>query len=90
MINEINWKIHPELNIEYLSNFFEINKEYFKNFGGSVETFISKAKMVHSKRVFHLNKEYKFILNKEDFNNSLEILKKNKLDEKKVNYDYYT
>ena len=90
MINGINWKIHPELNIDYLSNFFEINKEYFKNFGGSVETFISKAKMVHSKRVFHLNKEYKFILNKEDFNNSLEILKKNKLDEKKVNYDYYT
>ena len=90
MISEINWKIDTEIDDKYLDNFFNENKDHFKNFGGSIETFISKCKMIHAKRVFTLDKEFKFILNKEDFKNSLEMIKKNNfIKERKPVYDYF-
>jgi stage V sporulation protein K len=91
MISDIKWNLDKEVDEKYLINFFKENKDLFKNFGGDIETFISKSKMIHAKRVFCLDKEHKFIINKEDMINTLEMFKKNKLNTKeKVNYDYYT
>lgn len=89
-VNNIKWELNKEINEEYLNKFFEINKEYFINLGGDIETFISKCKMVHSKRTISLNKEHRFIFTKQDIDNTLELFKKFKLKKSKKNYDYYT
>ena len=67
------------------------NKDYFKNAGGDCETFISKIKLVHSKRVFTLDKSLKFKINIHDIKEALEMIKKYKLDivEDKKFLDYY-
>lgn len=75
MISEIKWDIAFEQKI--LIDMFSENKEYFKNAGGDIETFLTKCKMFHSKRVFSLGKEHKFILTKEDIYEALEYIKKN-------------
>jgi len=59
---------------------FDDNKDLFKNSGGDIETFITKCKMVHSKRVFSLDNEQKFILTEEDLENATKMLKDNKLE----------
>ena len=73
-----------------LVEFFKTNKEYFKNAGGDCETFISKIKMVHSKRVFTLDKSFKFKININDVTEALNIIKKYKMNTEKIFLDYYT
>ena len=89
MISNIKW----ELNVEKkdMIEFFKTNKDYFKNAGGDCETFISKIKLVHSKRVFTLDKSLKFKINIHDIKEALEMIKKYKLDivEDKKFLDYY-
>lgn len=90
MIKEIKWELDTEIDTKYLHNFFGENKDLFKNFGGDIETFITKCKMVHSKRVFSMDKEHKFKINKDDIMNSKEMVKNNKLNkEVKPVYNYY-
>ena len=79
MIKKTTWEISfLEKDIVCI---FEENKDLFKDGGGSMETFLTKCKMFHSKRVFSLSKEYKFILNLEDVKNALNYLKKFKKQE---------
>ena len=88
MVDNIHWDLDIEK--KDITIFFENNKELFKSSGGDIETFISKIKMVHSKRIFNQDKNLKFKINIEDINNALAILKKYKLQkEKKITYDYY-
>jgi hypothetical protein len=75
MVKEIKWDVSFEIKV--VADIFEKNKKMFKHFGGDVETFISKAKMMHSRRVFALSNEHKFILTKEDLIASIEYIKKN-------------
>ena len=79
MIKKTTWEI-SFLEKDIVS-IFEENKDLFKDGGGSMETFLTKCKMFHSKRVFSLSKEYKFILNLEDVKNALNYLKKFKKQE---------
>ena len=91
MLNETNWLLHEEVDKKYITLFFKDNKECFKHTGGSIETFISKLKMVHSKRVFNLEKEFKFIINKEDIENGLDSVKKHSDNEpQKIMLGMYT
>lgn len=91
MLNETKWILHEEVDKKYMINFFKTNKEHFKHTGGSIETFISKLKMIHSKRVFNLEKEFKFILNKEDIENGLESVKKHSdIEKKEIVFGMYT
>jgi len=66
---------------ENLIEIFEKNKNLFKNFGCDIETFFTKCKIFHSKRVFSLDNHYKFILTETDIKNSIEFLSKNKVKE---------
>jgi hypothetical protein len=50
MIDRIGWTSGPTP--EEMAGVFDRNKQLFKSAGGSIETFISKCKMFHSKRVF--------------------------------------
>lgn len=75
MLNEMNWEM--AFVKEDLIDIFTRNKPLFKNAGGDVETFISKCKMIHSKRVFSMDNVHKFVLIKEDLEGAIEYIKKN-------------
>lgn len=73
MIKNMKWDIAIEEKI--FINFFEEHKDNFKHAGGDIETFLTKSKMLHAKRVFSLGKEHKFILTLEDLKNAINIIK---------------
>lgn len=75
MIKDSNWDVAFDEKV--LTGLIESNKDFFKHAGGDIETFLTKCKMMHSKRVFNLGKEHKFILTKEDLLQAIEFLKKN-------------
>ena len=90
MIKDINW----ELNIsrEQLLDIFKKNKDILKDAGGSMENLCSKIKLVHSKRVLGLDKNYKFVIIHKDVEDAVIMMKKydNTTTAVKMNYDYYT
>jgi SpoVK/Ycf46/Vps4 family AAA+-type ATPase len=91
MIEDIKWGLDKEITKEFLTIFFSNNKDEFKNSGGDIENFISKCKMIHSKRVFSLDKEHKFKINKQDLDTTLTFFKKFKLTKEVIpNLSYYT
>lgn len=75
LVNDTKWSI--SCSEEFLIEIFEKYKKFFKNTGGDIETFLTKCKMFHSKRVFTLDKKYKFIISEEDVNESVKFIKKN-------------
>jgi SpoVK/Ycf46/Vps4 family AAA+-type ATPase len=89
MIKDANWTV--TVDEEFLLHIIKENKELFSNAGGSCENYFTKCKLSHSKRVFGLDDNVKFILTEKDMMDGLDMLKNLKLNtEKKVNYDYYT
>ena len=85
MIDEQDWDI--DIKEKDLTNIIKENEDLFKNVGGDIENYITKAKMCHSKRVFSLSYKNKFIFTMKDFNNAIELIRKNKKNENKNN-DY--
>jgi len=79
MIEENQWEINATT--EELAAFIEENKQYFKNFGGDIETFLSKCKMSHARRVFSLEDRHRFVLLMEDLQQAKLLLEKNRLME---------
>jgi SpoVK/Ycf46/Vps4 family AAA+-type ATPase len=78
MINEVEWKINVSL--DALSEFIKKNNKCFKNFGGDIETFLSKCKMAHAQRVFSLEDRHRFIITQEDLDKAIELTLKNNMD----------
>lgn len=74
LVKDSGW--HTTFSNEILSSLIEKNKQYFKFNGGSMETYLTRCRMVHSKRVFSLGKHHRFVLNEEDLKNGLEFTKK--------------
>lgn len=72
MIRESKWLIDVEKS--KIVSLFNHHKDLFKNAGGDVETFFSKCKMMHSKRVFTMDKKQKFILIEEDLNSAIDYV----------------
>ena len=77
MINEVEWKIN--VNLDDLSEFIKKNNSCFKNFGGDIETFLSKCKMAHAQRVFSLEDRHRFIITQEDLDKAIELSLKNNM-----------
>ena len=89
IVGDIKWELNVDK--QEMIKFFSTNKDFFKNAGGDIEKFISKIKLVHSKRVFTLDKSFKFKITIEDINEALNLLKKFRLaKEEKRFLDYYT
>ena len=83
MIENIKWEIN--MTTEEISSFININKKYFKNFGGDIETFLSKCKMSHARRVFSLEDQHRFVLVTEDLDGAKKLLEHNQLNSEKKN-----
>jgi stage V sporulation protein K len=79
MIKEIKWQLGCDK--ENIISIIKENKDLFKHAGGDIELLLSKAKITHSKRVFSLDPEHMYILTKKDIENSIEMMKNNRLDE---------
>lgn len=69
-IKDINWQ-HELFAYATLTHIIRENERLFKNAGGDVENFITKAKIAHANRVFTMDYEHKFILTTEDFRNAI-------------------
>lgn len=71
MVKDLEWgflnKDDPK------KTFFEKNKCYFKFNGGDMETLFQMCRIVHSRRVFCLDKEFKKKLTMEDLENALKL-----------------
>ena len=72
-VNDINWKLSDNITEEW----FEQKKGIFKYYGRDIETFLSKAKICHSKRVFCLTNDKKTILTMKDLDRAFVIFKDN-------------
>lgn len=93
MIDDIGWKIDKNETKDLITDIIKNNPDHFKNYGGDIENFITKSKMMHAKRVFTLPKNKKYIFTKDDFNEGIKMVKKysqnNKKDDKPP-YGMYT
>lgn len=79
-IKDMNWD--TSFKREEMVKLIKNNKDYFKNAGGDIETFLTKCKMLHSRRVLSLGSEHKFVLTVGDLNETMEYLKKTNKKEK--------
>jgi SpoVK/Ycf46/Vps4 family AAA+-type ATPase len=78
MVKDTDWDIIVER--DYIETIFNKNMDRFKFFGGDVETFLTKCKMAHARRVFSLNDNHKFILIREDIDTAMEMITENDID----------
>ena len=72
-VNDINWKLSDKITEKW----FQDKKDDFQYYGRDIETFLSKAKICHSRRVFCLPREKKTILTKRDLNKAFDLFKEN-------------
>lgn len=75
MIGDMKW--HISMDKKDIVDIIKKEKDLFKHAGGDVETFLSKMKMVHAKRVFSLDTEHMFVFTKKDMVNAIELINKN-------------
>jgi SpoVK/Ycf46/Vps4 family AAA+-type ATPase len=66
-IKKLNWRLDNNLDRSYLENFFKVNKDNLKHFGGDIETLVMNCKMTHAARVVGTSYKNKKILNRDDF-----------------------
>ena len=79
-INDIGWSIHdtdPDTIKKINIDWFNKNLIYFKYFGRDIETFLSKIKICHSRRVFCKSPAEKTKITYKDFEKALELFLKN-------------
>ena len=77
MLLSIEWKIIVDR--EELIKIFNNNLDIFENKGRDILNFITKCKMVHSKRVFGQQISKKYILSNDDLTQAAAMVRKNKL-----------
>lgn len=90
MVSEMNWE--TKIETKEITEIITKNLDLFKDAGGSMENLFSKIKLVHSKRVFGLPMDQKFIITINDVTGAIEMMKQNEItkNNKKERFDYYT
>lgn len=89
MVLEMKWEV--DATDVTITDLIKKEKEIFKDAGGSVENFLSKIKLAHSKRVFGQPEELKFKITTQDMESALEMMKQNEMSKKReYTFDYYT
>lgn len=89
-MEEGKWKVKFKDSKEHLKNIIRTNKELFEYNGGDTHNFINSCKMCHAKRVFGAPKNWKRKLSKIDFENGIEMFRKNKKKKDEVPFGMYT
>lgn len=73
-VADLKWEITPNA-ID--TSFFEKEREYFKFFGGDMETLLSKCKYSHSRNLLSDHSKIHRLLTMEDIRDGFELFKKN-------------
>jgi hypothetical protein len=73
-VADLKWEITPNA-ID--TSFFEKEREYFKFFGGDMETLLSKCKYSHSRNLLSDHSKIHRLLTTEDIRDGFELFKKN-------------
>jgi hypothetical protein len=76
MVAEACWE--TTMDAESISHVIEKNISLFEHAGGDIETFISKCKMAHAKRVIGLDSIHKFTLTCTDIEEGVELVKQHR------------
>lgn len=87
-LGEIKWKI-DENQSKDLKEWFSIHLSKFASYGRDIETFLSKVKIAHSKRVFLLDESYKKKIIMEDIQNGFKVYWDNKFKESDIKEEIY-
>jgi len=74
MVERIGWNIEPNA---ITIDFFKTHKNEFSHFGGDIETFITKCKFAHIRRIFGTDNHSK-ILTTQDIDNAIIVHKQHK------------
>lgn len=72
MVGKIGWNV--SFSKSFMASIFRENRDLFRYSGGDIENFLSKCKMMHSRRVFSLPTKNKFILGEEDVREALKVI----------------
>lgn len=73
-VSELKWNIEPET---IPKDFFSMEKDYFKFYGGDMETLLSKCKYAHSRNLIEDHTKEHRIISHKDFIDGFELYKKN-------------
>ena len=73
-VSELKWNIEPET---IPKDFFSTEKDYFKFYGGDMETLLSKCKYAHSRNLIEDHTKEHRIISHKDFIDGFELYKKN-------------
>ena len=84
MISDMKWQ--SGMDVKDMTELIKSNMSLFKNIGRDIETFLSKCKMTHAKRVFSLDSEHMFVFTQKDFEDSISLMEKYKLKDKESKY----
>jgi SpoVK/Ycf46/Vps4 family AAA+-type ATPase len=76
-VNDNKWSMDNSID----ESFFIKNIKYFTYYGRDIETFLSKTKIAHARRVFTLPDNYKTIITKTDLDNGLKLFIKHSYKE---------
>ena len=68
-VRQINWTYDKNIS----KDFFKVNIKYFMYYGRDIETFLSKTKIAHGRRVFTLDDNIKTIITNEDLEDGLKL-----------------
>jgi SpoVK/Ycf46/Vps4 family AAA+-type ATPase len=69
-IKDMEWTLDNEVSDEWLEKLFKDNSKYFKHYGGDIETFLTKCRFAHVRRVFIKGEKRTFT--KDDISKGLE------------------
>jgi hypothetical protein len=73
-VGDLKWEITPNA-IDVV--FFEKERDYFKFFGGDMETLLSKCKYSHSRNLLSDHSKIHRLLTADDIRDGFELFKKN-------------
>jgi hypothetical protein len=76
MVGDMKWKL--DVDVSDVLSIIKENKKYFEYAGRDIETFLTKCKMVHTKRIFSLGYEHMFIFTLKDLKEGIKLVKKHK------------
>ena len=86
-IRKINWRLNNDITKIYLDEFFKMNKDKFKHYGGDIETLIMNCKMTHASRVIGKTYNHKKIIIKDDLEKAYDRFIINKKQNEEMSED---
>jgi hypothetical protein len=81
-VKDSGWSILSDSSSLINVSWFEKNKDYFPSYGRDIETFLSRVKIAHSKRVFGKDEKERCLISYQDMEKGFAMFLKN-TDEKK-------